>query len=169
MIWKAGLTVASRRPGYSMLQRSSPLFRPADKTKHFTSDPYAAHSISPHSLWVTDRSSQAECARSKTCSTWSGSPTTTRIYDRRRRARDAQYRGEDFDLKFTLKERLSLQPGPAAQQPGLSYAGRIRASLDPFALLNRRRAERSVSQGFPSARRSGASLTDAPLCSKLLR
>jgi putative transposase len=39
----------------------------------------------------------------------------------------------------------------------------------PFALLDRHRAERSVSQGFPSARRSGASLTDAPLCSKHLR
>src|SRR4051812_46180050 len=59
-----------------------------------------------------------------------------------------------------------LQPSSAAQQPGLPYAGRIRAGVGPFALLDRHRAERSASQGFPSARRSGASLTDAPLCSK---
>jgi len=39
---------------------------------------------------------------------------------------------------------------------------RSRAGGDPFALLDRHRAERSVSQGFPSARRNGASLTDAP-------
>jgi len=35
---------------------------------------------------------------------------------------------------------------------------RSRAGGDPFALLDRHRAERSVSQGYPSARRNGASL-----------
>src|SRR5262249_54549291 len=57
-------------------------------------------------------------------------------------------------------ENRSLASGvqriSSAQQPGLSHPGGVRATVVPFILNHRRRADRGACQGFPD----GASVLD---------